>query len=567
MSIIYGALGVCLNICYNLVKNYGWAIVLFTLLSKIVLLPVSIWVQKNSIKMVRMQPEINRIKIKYFGDKDTIDDKLSAIYKREKYNPFASIIPLTIQIVLLIGLVAVIRDADKYIHVQNGVLDKVFLGLDLSVIPAETLGISIIVPLIAGFSAFLLSLAQNTNNVLQAEQSNVSKYGMMAFSVCLSLFLGFYVPAGVALYWICSNLFAILQQYLLNFMINPKKYVDFEELEKTREELKKYGNIDGKKKISREDKKRERADYKRFFSVLNKHLVFYSESSGFYKYFAGFIDYILKNSKLTIHYITSDPNDNIFKIAQKESRIRAYYIGETRLITLMMKIEADMVVMTMPDLQNFHIKRSYIKKDIEYLYVPHDMNSHNLLMRKGCEDHYDSVFCTGKHQVEELRKSEELYGTKPKKLIECGYVLLDDMVENYKKMDKTPHDKKQILISPSWQVDNIVDNCLGDILEALQGHGYKITVRPHPQQVKNEPEKMESLKKRFEDDPDIEIQTDFSSNSTVFEADAMITDWSGIALEYAYTTYNPVLFVNTPMKVMHPDSKEPGIEPLNIWIH
>ena len=48
--------------CYYLVHNYGLAIILFTLISKIVLLPVSVWVQKNSIKMVKMQPEINRIK-------------------------------------------------------------------------------------------------------------------------------------------------------------------------------------------------------------------------------------------------------------------------------------------------------------------------------------------------------------------------------------------------------------------------------------------------------------------------------------------------------------------------
>ena len=74
------------------------------------------------------------------------------------------------------------------------------------------------------------------------------------------------------------------------------------------------------------------------------------------------------------------------------------------------------------------------------------------------------------------------------------------------------------------------------------------------------------LKERYKDDTDIEIQTDFSSNSTVFEADLMITDWSGIAYEYAYTTCKPVLFINTPMKIMNPEYKKIGIEPLNIWM-
>ena len=57
-------LGIIMRFCYNLFGNYGIAIILFTLFSKIVLIPMSIWVQKNSIKMVKMQPDINRIKIK-----------------------------------------------------------------------------------------------------------------------------------------------------------------------------------------------------------------------------------------------------------------------------------------------------------------------------------------------------------------------------------------------------------------------------------------------------------------------------------------------------------------------
>ena len=60
MRILSEALGYVMYFCYYLVHNYGLAIILFTLISKIVLLPVSVWVQKNSIKMVKMQPEINR---------------------------------------------------------------------------------------------------------------------------------------------------------------------------------------------------------------------------------------------------------------------------------------------------------------------------------------------------------------------------------------------------------------------------------------------------------------------------------------------------------------------------
>lgn len=563
MEIIYKALEVVMNGCYTLCHNYGLAIILFTLASKIVLLPVSIWVQKNSIKMVKMQPEINFLNVKFFGDKDRIAEEQAKIFKREKYHPMASIIPLIIQLVLLMGVIEVIKRG-----ISNPAIDMNFLGVNLSLEPSKT-GISLLwSPLIAGFSAWILCVAQNASNVLQAEQSKLNKYGMMAFSVGLSLYLGWFVSVGVALYWVASNLFAVVQLYLLNWAINPKDYVDYEALEQSKKELQAIGNLGGaqRKRFGDPLTKREKQDYKKFFSVVNKHVVFYSESSGFYKYFQGIIEYLLENTNIVIHYITSDPEDKIFELATSNDRIRPYYIGEKRLITLMMKMDADVVVMTMPDLENYHIKRSYIRKDIEYIYIPHGMDSLNLTMRTGSMDHYDSVFCVGKHQKEEIEKTEVAYQLPKKKLVEWGYSLLDEMRVDYAKMSHQNSEVKKILIAPSWQPDNIVDSCLEQILDNLKGKGYQITVRPHPQHVRHRGEFMEQLKVKYEQDRDVEIQTDFSSNSTVFEADLMITDWSGIAYEYAYTTQKPVLFINTPMKVMNPEYQKIDTVPLNILL-
>ena len=232
MEILSTALGYVMNFCYKLLHDYGLAIILFTLISKIVLLPVSIWVQKNSIKMVKMQPDINRILIKHYGDKDEIAEEQSKLYKKEKYNPLASLIPLIIQIILLLGVVAVIKDG-----INEGVANMKFCGYDLTWITTKQWGLSIITPIIAGVSAWLLCVAQNASNVLQAEQSKLNKYGMMIFSVGLSLYLGCFVYPGVALYWTASNIFAILQLYLLNWAINPKNYVDYEALEETKKEL------------------------------------------------------------------------------------------------------------------------------------------------------------------------------------------------------------------------------------------------------------------------------------------------------------------------------------------
>lgn len=552
-----------MNLCYTVVKNYGWAIVLFTFVSKIVLLPLSVWVQKNSIRMVRIQPEINFMTAKYFGDKDTIAEEQAKIFKREGYNPLASIFPLFAQLILLMGVIEAIKAgmADPSVNMD-------FYGIDLSAVPAERGGVFILSPILAGISAWVMCLAQNASNVLQSEQSKANKYGTMLFSVGLSLYLGWFVSVGVAVYWIASNLISVVQLYLLNWAINPRDYVDYEQLEKSKQELVALGNVGGRKKklFGDADAKRERQDYKRFFSVVNKHLVFYSESNGFYKYFKGIVEYILENTNITIHYITSDPKDDIFEMSKQHERLKAYYIGEKKLITLMMKLETDIMVMTMPDLENYHIKRSYLKKDIEYIFIPHSMDSLNMTMRTASMDHFDTVFCTGKHQKEEIEKTEIAYNLPRKTLVEWGYCLLDKMREDYERSTHENGKDKVILVAPSWQKDNIVDSCLDELLENLRGKGYRIVVRPHPQHVRLQPERMEQLKARFASDEDIEIQTDFSSNNTVFEADMMITDWSGIAYEYAFTTCKPVLFVDTPMKVMNPEYQRIDTEPINIWM-
>ena len=561
MQYLYDLLSVVMKWCYGLLHNYGWAIVLFTLLSKIVLLPVSIWTHLNSIKMIKIQPDINFLKVKYYGQPDAIAEEQAKLFKREKYYPLATIIPTIIQLVLLMGVVGAIRSG-----IEDPSIDMHFGPVNLGVVPSQA-GFSLIwSPILAGLSSWLMSFTQNKSNVLQSEQSKLNKYGTMALTVALSLYLGWLVPVGTAFYWICSNLMAIVQMYLLNWAIKPSKYVDYERLEESRKELASIQG-DGKNRESyfSPNRKKERRDYKRFFSVVNKHLVFYSESSGFYKYYKGVIEYILRHTNITVHYITSDPNDQVFELEKENPQFRAYYIGENRLITLMMKMDADIVVMTMPDIETYHFKRSYVRKDIEYVYVQHGLGSTNLTLTKTATDHYDTIFCAERLTKEEETEREKVFGVPHRKLLEIGYPLLDEMRADYRKQKHEAHVRPRILIAPSWQKDNIIDSCLEKILDALKGKGYDITVRPHPQEVRHKKQYMEALKEKYAKDG-IVVQTDFSSNSTVFESDLLITDWSDISFEFAFTTDKPVLFVDTPMKIMNPDYKQIPVVPINIQL-
>ena len=167
-------------------------------------------------------------------------------------------------------------------------------------------------------------------------------------------------------------------------------------------------------------------------------LMFYSESNGFYKYFKGTIDYICEHSDLDIHYVTSDPNDKIFEDARPQ--IHPYYIGsDRRLVPLFMKLECDMVVMTMPDLEKYHIKRSRVKKDVEYVYACHGPGS-IVLYRKGALDWFDTILVPGKDQFEEIRASEDLYKTPKKRLVETGYPFIDDLLKTYSSTEHKPNE-------------------------------------------------------------------------------------------------------------------------------
>lgn len=536
-----------IGVCYTLCRNYWVALLIFTFLTKVILLPMSVWVQKNSIKTVRMQPEMNHIKATYWGNQDMISEEQYKLFKKEHYSPFVDLVPLFVQLALLMGVVEAVKR-----------------GTPLTAIPTQAGGATLIVPLLAALSAFIMCWVQNRINVLQVEQNALNRYGTLIFSVGLSLYLGFFVSIGVGIYWTYSNLLSVLQLVLLNLWINPKNYIDYEALEASKEELRKTKELmtSGTKEDRKNPyRKKEREDYKRFLKTPDIKLVFYSEKNGFYKYYRGIIEEIIRRTNIVVHYITSDPEDEVF--ALESDQFKPYYIGDKRLIVLMMKLETRIMVMTTPDLENFQLKRSYVKKDIEYIYVPHDVNSANLTFHANALDHFDTIFASGIRNKQEIQERECKFGLPAKHIVEWGSGVIDNMTAAYAEMEKEPSAKQTVLIAPSWQKDNIMDSCIEQLLDELAGREYHVIVRPHPQYVRHYEARIDALIAKY-GDHGIEVQKDFSSNKTVYTADLLITDWSSIAFEYAFSTLKPVLFINTPMKVVNPDYQELETVPIDI---
>lgn len=607
-TVIGTPLGALLRLCYEWIGNYGLAILFFTLLTKVVLLPLAVWGQKNSINMIKIKPALNMAEVNCAGDRNKLAEEQLALYKSGDYKPWLGMLPLLVQVVVIIGLISVVYHplqhilrldqtvitafVDEAMHILGveelgsgahlrvvelvndpaytarfaslnvpgaaaaiekiQALDMSFLGLDLSATPdLKHFDVRWLIPLLSGLSAFFLCWVQNRINVLQKEASWLGRWGMTIFLTAFSLYFATIVPLGVGVYWIGGNLFAVLTLVVVNAIMPPKRYIDYEALEASKIALAQARAHAKATGPTREEKARGKADYKRFSAIEGKRLVFYAERGGYYKYFSDMIDYVLEHSDITVHYITSDPRDPV--LGRETPQFRAYYIDDNRLVVLFMQMDADMVVMTTPDLQQMYLKRSYVRKDVEYVYAQHAQIVGLRTVRRGALDHYDTVFCPSEREVDIIRKDEQANDLKAKNLVVVGYPLLDTMRAAYRALPApAPDAPKRILIAPSYQDGNILESCLTQLLDAFDG-AYDVTVRPHPQyarrfparyaQIKNACQKYAGDRFRFEDD--------FGSSSTVFESDMVITDWSSISFEFAFATEKPVLFIDTPLKVIN----------------
>jgi len=302
-------------------------------------------------------------------------------------------------------------------------------------------------------------------------------------------------------------------------------------------------------------------DLKKYFSNDNeefRQITFYSDRSIYYQYFEEYINYILDNSDYSISYVTSDPDDLIFSL--NNPKIKTFY-SRTLLSFITSGTDAKALIYTMPDLNTYYIKRSKLSH-VEHIYLFHAMMSSHMAYNKGAFDNYDTIFCIGDYHNKEIRKTEEIYKLKTKKLINAGYPYLECL--HNKKTDVI--DNNTILIAPSWHKGNIFETCIRDLVSNLLNENYKIIVRPHPELLKRNPKVIFNVGDYFKNSQNFKLETDLDSNFNIQKSAILITDWSGISFEYAFANERPVIFINTEMKVHNLEYSKLNIEPLEIRI-
>lgn len=280
MAFLANLLGHVLNYLYGWVQNYGWAIIIFSVLLKLVLLPFTIKQQKNIKKSAKISEETNKLQVKYKNDPEKLNREIMDLYKREKASPFSGCLSSILQLVIFVSVFYLVSRPLTYMKKidttiidnykteltesgqtssypeikiienksqedENVNLNMNFLGLDLSKVPMQNLNdVKVyIIPILYIVTIFInTKLTTNltsknsnknkkvNNNELKTtgeetaeeqmesiqQMSNSMSYMMPIMSVAIALI----APLGLSLYWLVSNLLQLAERITIDFVSN-----------------------------------------------------------------------------------------------------------------------------------------------------------------------------------------------------------------------------------------------------------------------------------------------------------------------------------------------------------
>ncbi len=319
MKIFGWPLGFVMLGCYLITgNNYALAITLFTIITKLALLPLSVKQQKEQAKMAVFQPKLKRIQEKYGNNKERYNEEIQKLYTEEGYNPMSGCLPSLIQFPILFGVIDVVYKPIYHIfRVSNEVIDEMIsvasaaghafeahsyynqikllniiqeetelfhafdqevitkiaefdmtlFGLDLGVVPQFALTYEgafnwyLLIPILCGvFQLGMTFYMQKANPSTQGAGSmNIMLYMMPLMSV----YIGFIVPAAAGFYWTLSAVVQFIQSVFFNIFLNPKKLAEKAEAEaEAAKEAKRQQRAEAREKL-KELQREKNAKYER----------------------------------------------------------------------------------------------------------------------------------------------------------------------------------------------------------------------------------------------------------------------------------------------------------------
>ena len=277
MAFLASIFGTILYFIYNIVNNYGFAIILFSVLLKIVLLPLSIKQQRTMQKTSKIQEQMKSLQFKYKNDPEKLNQETMKLYKSENMSPFSGCLSAILQLVILLAVFYMVKspltfvknvseeDINNYknelqsanIEINQAYpeisiiqhkgnedekvyLNMEFLGLDLNKVPMQNLSDPkvYIIPILYILSTFISTkISTNMNKkdkdkkllndhieeveeVDMVEQTNKSMSLLMPI---MSISISLVAPLGLALYWLTSNVLMILERFFISKYLKSKE--------------------------------------------------------------------------------------------------------------------------------------------------------------------------------------------------------------------------------------------------------------------------------------------------------------------------------------------------------
>ena len=214
--------------------SYGWSIIAFTIIIKLVTLPLTFKQMQSTKAMQELQPQLQELQKKYAKDRETLAQKQMELYKEAGINPLGGCLPLLIQFPILIGLYSALY---RLAGIGELVNQRFFWIPDLS-FPDATVGMKwlseawqakdwyqliayLVLPLLLVITQIVLQKMTQTATSTGDDPQQAMMNQMMLMMSLMFGYITLAVPAGLALYWVVSNLLSLIQQYFMLKSFRP----------------------------------------------------------------------------------------------------------------------------------------------------------------------------------------------------------------------------------------------------------------------------------------------------------------------------------------------------------
>ena len=267
--------GYVLNFIYGIVNNYGVAIILFTILLKLIMLPISIKQQKTMKKSAKIQGQVKEIQDKYKNDPTRMNQEVMDLYKKENMSPFSGCLSSILQIILVISMFYLVSRPLTYMkHVEPELINQYsqelqekegntnyqeigiirtksgedervninmdFLGLNLSSVPSQNYKDwkVFIIPVLYVVTSFISTRItanmnkakkkedktkgdENSKDLVKKEEQDIDMMeemnkNMMIMMPLMTVSIALIAPLGLALYWLINNIFMLGERLMIN---------------------------------------------------------------------------------------------------------------------------------------------------------------------------------------------------------------------------------------------------------------------------------------------------------------------------------------------------------------